>query len=300
MPDTVHVSVVILSYNQKSFLIEAIESVLLQEVKELEIVVADDHSTDGTHLVLKEYQRRFPDKFKILIAKENQGIGPNTNAAFHACSGKYIAWLGGDDVMLPQKLKLQLEFMEANPNCVLSYHDVDVFESISNETIRFFNSGKLGLKPVEGGAAELIEHGTVNCGCATMVKRSACPEYGFDPKILIASDWLHWIETARNGEVRYIDKVLSRYRRHSGNVTAKPRSGDHEFLLTLGILEARYPDYLPVIRKRRAALFYTQAIWFYRNNEMSYARMWAWEACRLRPWHPKTWMVLGLSTLSWK
>jgi len=288
------VSIAIITYNQIDFLKEAIESCLSQTFQDFEIIIADDGSTDETH----EYVTSLAEtdhRIVPVLSTTNTGVTSNSNRAFHACSGEFIAWLGGDDLMLPSKLEEQVALMESDPDCALCYHDVEVFESQTGKILRHFNSGPKGLKPREGGAEALLIHGTINCGCATMVRRSACPEYGFDEKIPVASDWLHWIETTRNGSVKFLPKILGRYRRHAGNLTAKPRAGDHEFLLTLGIIEARYPEMVSHTRKRRASLLYTQARRFDRGGNKQLALKNAWEAFRLRPFHMQSILFLGFA-----
>ena len=139
------VSVAIITYNQKEYLKECIESVLEQDYKNIEIVIADDCSTDGTQDMLKEYDKQYPNKFVLKLSEKNQGITPNSNLAHFACSGDYIAWMGGDDLMLPGKIKKQVEYMESNPNCTICYHNLDVFQSETNETLHYFNEKTKGV-----------------------------------------------------------------------------------------------------------------------------------------------------------
>lgn len=245
------VSVAIITYNQKGFLHECIESILIQDYPHLEIVVADDASIDGTQDMLKEYDTKYPGLFKPVLAEKNGGITVNSNRAYFTCTGKYIAWMGGDDLMLPGKLRKQVEFMEANPGCVLSYHDLDVFQSDIGKTIRFFNSGRKGFYPWQGGVEKLVQYGTFCGACSVMTLRTACPSYGFDERIQVASDWLFWIETAINGKIGFIPEVLGRYRRHADNVTNKLKDSSEQ-LMTLEIIEAKYPEYAEYARSYRA------------------------------------------------
>jgi len=212
------VSIAIITYNQKDFLKECVESCLAQTYTNIEIVVADDASTDGTQDLLKEYAARYPEIFILKLSKINSGITNNSNSAHLACTGKYIAWMGGDDLMHPRKIETQVNYMEQNPNCSISYHDLEVFDSDSNHTIGYFNS----KNKYSGKAAIAIEQGTFNGACSTMVKRSLTPKSGFSPLVPVASDWLYWVETLeQGGEIHYIDEVLGRYRRHSNNITSK-------------------------------------------------------------------------------
>ena len=93
-----------MTYNQKNYLKECIDSILSQDYENIEIIIADDYSKDGTQDMLKEYNQKYPNKFILKLSERNQGITKNSNLAHFACNGKYIAWMGGDDLMLPSKI----------------------------------------------------------------------------------------------------------------------------------------------------------------------------------------------------
>lgn len=216
------VSVAIVTFNQKHFLNECIESILSQDYPNIEIVIADDSSTDGTQEMLERYAAERPGKFKLALASTNQGITRNSNSALRICTGKYIAWMGGDDLMLPGKLSKQVAYMEQNPSCGICYHDLDVFESESNRTLYLFSAK---AKPREGSVDVVIKNQSFNGACSTMVRAAKSPAHGFNELIPYASDWLYWIEVLHHGgTINYIDEVLGRYRRHNKNVTRESQS----------------------------------------------------------------------------
>ncbi|WP_430884121.1 glycosyltransferase [Fusibacter sp. JL216-2] len=231
------VSVAIITYNQKQYLKECIESILVQDYSHIEIVVADDGSTDGTHEMLKAYDMKYPGKFKLVLSNYNQGITINSNNALHECQGKYIAWIGGDDIFLPQKISLQVKYMEEHDEVVLSYHNIDTFDSTTGKTLYYYND-KNGKH--EGSVDLIVEYGTFMGACSVMVRSEACPKY-FDDEIPVASDWLFWIETCYNGKVAYIDEVLSRYRKHNRNISLLTNENDafQERLKTLSKVDTR-------------------------------------------------------------
>mgnify|MGYP000507135859 CR=1 FL=1 len=98
------------------------------------IVIADDCSIDGTQEMLSEYVLKYPNKFILKLSNINQGITKNSNLAHFACTGKYIAWMGGDDLMFQGKIRKQVNYMEKNPECRICYHNLDVFQSETNKT----------------------------------------------------------------------------------------------------------------------------------------------------------------------
>jgi len=211
------VSVAVITYNQKAFLEECLNSILEQSFKNYEIVISDDGSSDGTPEMLVELEKKFPKKVKLVLNNKNEGITKNCNKVLKICSGKYIAWMGGDDLMLPGKLEKQVAFMEANPDCSICYHNLDVFDSETNRTIKTFNDS---TNSFQGDVRQIIRHGTFNGACSTMVRRDCVPKCGFNELLPVASDWLFWVEcTLRGGLILYIDEILGRYRRHTGNVT---------------------------------------------------------------------------------
>ncbi|MCR1816207.1 glycosyltransferase [Aliarcobacter butzleri] len=257
MNDEILVSIPVITYNQKEYLKECIESILSQDYSNIEIVVADDCSTDGTQEMLKEYDRKYPNKFKLLLSEVNQGVTKNCNLAYFACKGKYIFFMGGDDLMLPNKISTQVEYMEKHDNCTISYHNLDVFFSETNETIKLFNSSKNSFS---GNVSISILNGTFNGACSTVVRTEKKVNTGFDERIPMASDWLMWIETLANGgEIHYIDKVLGRYRRHNKNITSIKHDNSEQFM-TLAIVEAKYPHLIHYVRKKRSKMYYSLGI----------------------------------------
>lgn len=212
------VSVHIISYNQKIFIRETLDSVLRQNYNNIEIIVADDGSTDGTQDIIIEYARKFSEKIIPIIGGSNLGITKNSNRGLARCSGKYIAFLGGDDLMSSEKISTQVQFMEAHSKCAICYHDLDVFDHQTGKTLFRFN--KIHT-PYTGSVAGVIKYGCFNGGSATMVRRSEVPTNGFDERLPVASDWCFWIETllTNDGTINYINKILGSYRRHEKNIT---------------------------------------------------------------------------------
>jgi glycosyltransferase involved in cell wall biosynthesis len=212
------VSIHIITYNQIQFIHETMNSVLSQTYENIEIIVADDGSTDGTAEIVLDYARQYPRKIIPIVGGPNLGITGNSNRGLEACKGKYISFLGGDDLMHPDKISIQVEHMEANPICSISYHNLDVFEHETGKTLYLYNERH---KPCSGNVRTLIKNGCVNGGSSTMVRSEHIPPQGFDRNITLASDWLFWIETLlnHNGDICYINKILGRYRRHGNNVT---------------------------------------------------------------------------------
>ena len=95
--DTI-LSVLIITYNHEKYLRMAMESVIRQKTKfHIEIIIAEDHSTDKTRDILREFKEKHPDKIKLLFRERNIGLKLNFLDGLEKCNGKYIALLEGDD-----------------------------------------------------------------------------------------------------------------------------------------------------------------------------------------------------------
>ena len=114
------VSVCMVTYNQEAFIDEAIRGVLMQKECIFELVIADDHSTDGTLAICKRYQEEYPGVIRIIEQKENKGVVGNTKDCLLACKGKYIAVCEGDDYWIDEyKLKKQAAVLDQHPDVSL-------------------------------------------------------------------------------------------------------------------------------------------------------------------------------------
>lgn len=254
------VSVALVTYNQHDLLDECLRSILDQDYPAMEIIVADDGSTDGTKDLLEAYDRAHPGRFRMLLADHNRGITANHQAALDACGGKYIAWFAGDDLMLPGKINNQVAHLESNPRCNICYHDVELFDSTTGSTIRLWSDVD---RPRSGTVETLVRHGHFNTGISSMVRRSTSPAR-FEPAIPVASDWLYYVEClASGGTIEPIDGIYARQRRHDRNVTfsadrSQPANLMVEHLQSCAIIIGRWPKLARHARFRMARLLMMQ------------------------------------------
>ncbi len=135
-------------YNHKEFIVESIESILIQETTfPIEIIIHDDASTDGTAEIIRSYEKKYPNiLFKNILHQENQWSQGKSvmNPLFEKPQGKYIALTHGDDYWTdPLKLQKQVDFLEANEEYSMSFHDaiyLDMQTGKKSEFVSKFNS----------------------------------------------------------------------------------------------------------------------------------------------------------------
>ena len=117
------VSVCMTAYNHAPYIGRAIEGVLSQRTTfAVELVLSDDCSPDGTGAICRDYAARYPDRIRLLTGDVNVGMRANYRRTIEACRGRYVAMCDGDDWWCdPLKLQRQVEALEADPACGLSY-----------------------------------------------------------------------------------------------------------------------------------------------------------------------------------
>ena len=112
-------------YNGANFLAEAIESILAQDFRDFELIIADNASTDDTPEICRRYAEQDP-RIKVVRHPRNIGAAKNYNYVFHCASGEYFKWAAHDDVMGPGFLSTCLEgFARQGPAAVLVYPEFD-------------------------------------------------------------------------------------------------------------------------------------------------------------------------------
>jgi glycosyltransferase involved in cell wall biosynthesis len=113
------------AYNHERYIAQAIDSALAQRTSfDVEILIGEDCSSDGTRAIVMSYASRYPDRIRVLAHERNLGMARNTLALYGAARGEYVAWLDGDDYWIaPDKLQRQVEFLDSHPGYALCCHD---------------------------------------------------------------------------------------------------------------------------------------------------------------------------------
>lgn len=218
MPTTPRVTVLITLYNKGPYVEEAVRSVLEQTFTDFELLVVDDASTDGG----LERVKRFSDsRIRILESRINTGRPSAANRGYAAARGAYVAVLDADDIMLPERLALQVEFMANNPQVGALGTDAQA-TGASAHSITFDQcNDKLQAKPLFGSP---ILYGSA------MIRRDVLAAHG----IKCREDWqspgmdrLFLLEIGKHAAYANLPKVLTLYRLGPQNMR-HARDGAHD------------------------------------------------------------------------
>ncbi len=195
----IEVSVIIPTYNRAEKVCRAVKSVLDQTFTDFEIIVIDDASTDDTIDRLK----KFGDRVKIIRPSENKGVSAARNSGIRAADGRYIALLDSDDYWMPEKLQVQLDFFNENPEAVICQA-----REIWIRKGKRVNPAKKHLKPSGDIFIPSLKLCLVSPS-AVMFKKSLLDEVGlFDEEFPVCEDYDLWLRIAYRYPVYLIEQDL--------------------------------------------------------------------------------------------
>lgn len=235
----IQLSVCMITYNHEQFIAQAIESVLMQKTNfEFEIIICEDCSTDKTREICVSLKDKYPDKITLVLNKVNIGMLPNFIQALTARSGKYIALLEGDDFWTdPNKLQKQFDFLEANPEYSICFHNAFKLYEESNTKKIFINKTKIKDTYSIDDILKQNFIPTLSCVYRNHLIKDF-PKWFYDA---MPGDWFLHILNAQFGKLKYINEIMGTYRIHAGgNYSGPPQIRNFE--KTIKSLESLYQE----------------------------------------------------------
>jgi glycosyltransferase involved in cell wall biosynthesis len=212
-----NITVGITSYNQRDYLIEAIDSVLAQSTPPAEIIIVDDASSDDSPQIIDAYAARHPDRVRPILLPRNGGPNAARNHVIDAARGDYLAFLDGDDRWRPVLLERLLARLAAPDRPDAAFGNFHVIDAAGHPLFLWATRGApegkllrrvltLDMPRTTLFRSELVP---------TALWRAAGP---FDASFAIYGDWDMRIRQAQVvGRYGFIDESLCEYRRHDNN-----------------------------------------------------------------------------------
>lgn len=251
------VSVVTTTYNRAVLLAESIESVVAQTLRDWELIVVDDGSTDQTRQVVA---RLAQDEPRIrYVYQANRGVSHARASGSRLARGAYLAFLDDDDLFLPSKLACQAAFLDAHPKVALVYSYVDW---IRLSTGAYLQTSPSKSCPPVYSFLELVR-GNVMAAHSVLV-RARCVEAvgGFRDTRLGCDDYDMWLRISRRYPMAFLPELVGFYRWHDTNMTYdrqlryRDLLGIYEDLLKAGLSA----DEQRQVRARCASLSHARAV----------------------------------------
>lgn len=210
------ISVIIISYNHSVFLRTAIESVLSQTFKNIELLIVDDASQDESFEIAKEYEQKHPEMVRALKhpGEINKGIAATLNLGIANARGEYLMFLASDDLLPLDALETLADAIKKNAYADFVYGTADVIDAKGKKTADWITI--FDFRHPEEQA--ILNSGWIPAG--QMIKKDcALSVGGFDEDITYGDDWDFWIRVLIQGKGFFINKPVYQYRRHENNIT---------------------------------------------------------------------------------
>jgi glycosyltransferase involved in cell wall biosynthesis len=249
------VSVRLMTYNHAHYIRQAMTGILMQTVDfNVEVVVGDDFSTDGTLDIIREFKSTDKIHIKILerqvgdaywSERQKQGRLFNFVDIVNHCSGKYVALLDGDDYWVdPNKLRRQVEFLETNPDYAVCYHNTEErYEDEKNPSFLYVPINQ----PITSGIYDLAI-GNFMPSCSVLARNNGIPGWISKAKV---GDWPFNIHCSSFGKINYLPQVMGVHRIHSGSVWSLNGQVENvnQILATYDLLNEVYSSEAELLKK---------------------------------------------------
>lgn len=238
------VSVILPSFNHRRFVGESIDSVLRQTYPNIQLIVIDDGSTDGSADYIASLAEQHGFEF---IAQSNSGVIATLNRAKQLVRGKYVSFTASDDFYHPQKIERLVNFMELHPEYALVHAKIIQVDDQSKETQRIEEHCPSGQ--VFGALLRCDFH--VN-GLSALVRADVYSQFEYGQFYI--DDWYMWLRIAEQYPVGYVNEYLAYYRRHDNHLSGK---ADKMMSAEKSILEcfAHTPEYPEAVLRWREKWF---------------------------------------------
>lgn len=260
------VAVVIAAYNAETYIRETLESVFTQSLKNIEVIVVDDGSTDGTQKILDS----FSDRRLTVLRQENKGVSAARNAGLAAVRAPYVFFLDADDILTHDALLRMSSTLDRMPERVACFgHHIKIAEDGSELSRRSHLRWK--LFPGDDTLRHLIAKNFI-CGAVCIRTEAARAVGGFDPALRLGEDWEFWCRLALLGDFAAMpNDVILMYRQRfsSANYRLRPSPLRPNYQ---GV-EAIYANteirrrFSPADLKRKRRLAEIDAFWAGARNE---------------------------------
>ena len=285
------VSVQMPVFNGVEHLAESIESILNQTFKNFEFIIIDDGSTDASLEILQRYAAK--DSRIRLLSRENRGLSATQHELVTLARGEFIAQLDQDDIALPQRLELQVDFLNKNSAVVCVGGSYQLIDGAG----RYLTTLRLPTENSEIQAANLQGHCALHHP-STMMRRQAVQAVGsYDIGYNSATDFDLWLRLGEVGQLANLDSVILKYRLHEKSVSESAGLAQRN--------EMRQACEKAWRRRGVVGVFNASSAWRPGSDDVSKMLFalqygwWAWNSCQRSTAIYYGWKAVKLQLYSW-
>lgn len=211
LPNSPRVTVVIPAFNAAQFIGEAIESILIQSYENWELLVIDDCSKDETFEIASKYQC-VDERIKVIRNEVNSGPGACRALGVTISSGKYISWLDAGDIADPDRLRLQVNFLENNPKVGVVGGSILLFDDSGNFKLRSYDQDDYSLR------RKIFRQNPVASPASTY-RHEVFTEIGNFKDLRVCEDLEMLLRTGTRWNFANLEQIVIKYRQTNNSVT---------------------------------------------------------------------------------
>jgi glycosyltransferase involved in cell wall biosynthesis len=211
-------------YNHAHFVAESVAAILGQTFGDLELIVVDDNSSDGSVELLRELEKK-DARLKFIVHDCNHGASCSRNDGLRAARGDFVAFCDADDLWKPDKLECQIAHLTEHKDCDVAYCDSEIIDTGGHVTGELFsNVFPLPTAPSGDLFEVLCARNFINMTTVLARRQALGGRLFFDESIQWVEDWWQWIRLSRWHRFFYEPRALALYRVHqqSTGFTQKP------------------------------------------------------------------------------
>ena len=218
MKKVILVSIHCMTYNHINYIRQCLDGFVMQKTNfRFVAYIGDDCSTDGTDEIIREYERKYPNIIKGIYHSKNIGCTKNFFDISNMFKSKYVAICEGDDYWTDEyKLQKQVDFMEANPDYTICFHNVKrIFETGIKEDDIFPTQ-----KMIDAGFTfeNLLKYNFIQTN-SVMYRWNAIDDVGAKfPSDILPGDWYLHLMFAKEGKIKFLEDTMSVYRVNANGV----------------------------------------------------------------------------------
>lgn len=205
------VTVMMPVYNGERYISDAIKSILSQTLRDFELLIMNDGSTDNTLRVVRSFN---DPRIRIIENEKNLGTILTRNRGLKECRGEYVAMLDSDDLAYPERLQKQVDFLDKNPDFGLVGTWVDLMDSEGKK----IDASWRGDTESEEVPIVLLFHNCFSFS-SVMLRREAIPTEGFRDGFIPTEDYEIWTRIIKNWKADTLREVLTTYRIHEKSLS---------------------------------------------------------------------------------
>jgi len=205
------ISIVLPTYNGSQYIQCAVDSILKQTYTDIELIIVDDCSTDGTGAIVDE-MAKYDKRIRVIHNKMNKKLPASLNIGFEKARGDYFTWTSDDNVYKSNALEIMLLCLKENPDSDIVYAMCDIIDSNGNLVATDTNQKKSNQ-----------ENNNIHnwVGACFLYKRKVHDKlHGYDEKLFLVEDYDFWLRAARDFKYKKINQNLYQYRIHSNSLTS--------------------------------------------------------------------------------